>query len=201
MLTIMSLRTLTFVPPYVDRKTTAANKDKDKKKLVSHSSRAGLQTVLCFDALLQLVSGMDLQFEWDEVEAFVRQPDGSLFNWCERFCCFTHLLYGITFILIVLFFFVSLGGVCLSCLSAAYSLSVVVAAIAAMDLLVLAATGCCCRSLVCHLLVSAAAMDLLVLAAVGMAAPYVTQGLAYREYAWKYGASDGKQKPIVCYEV
>ncbi|KAF9617001.1 hypothetical protein IFM89_033071 [Coptis chinensis] len=39
--------------------------------------------------------GMDLQFEWDEVEAFVRQPDGSLFSWCERFCCFTHLLYGI----------------------------------------------------------------------------------------------------------
>ncbi|KAF9615453.1 hypothetical protein IFM89_023559 [Coptis chinensis] len=64
-----------------------------------------------------------------------------------------------------------------------------------------------------------AAMDLLVLAAVGMAvfvflaaeyatpqnslnqAPYVTQGLAYREYAWKHGASDGKPKPIVCYEV
>ncbi|KAF9613655.1 hypothetical protein IFM89_009543 [Coptis chinensis] len=42
--------------------------------------------------------GMDLQFEWDEVEAFVRQLDGSLFNWCERFCCFTHLLYGIVFV-------------------------------------------------------------------------------------------------------
>ncbi|KAF9621264.1 hypothetical protein IFM89_018481 [Coptis chinensis] len=62
------------------------------------------KTVLCFDALLQLVSRMDLQFEWDEVEAFVRQPDGSLFNWCERFCCFTHLLYGITFILTVFCF-------------------------------------------------------------------------------------------------
>ncbi|KAF9621377.1 hypothetical protein IFM89_020390, partial [Coptis chinensis] len=32
-------------------------------------------------------------------------------------------------------------------------------------------------------------------------APYVTQGLAYREYTWKHGASDGKLKPIVCYEV
>lgn len=41
------------------------------------------------------LSGMDLQFEWDEVEAFVRQPDGSLFSWCERFRCFNHLIYGI----------------------------------------------------------------------------------------------------------
>lgn len=39
--------------------------------------------------------GMDLQFEWDEVEAFVRQPDGSLFSWWERFRCFNHLIYGI----------------------------------------------------------------------------------------------------------
>ncbi|PIA42931.1 hypothetical protein AQUCO_02000404v1 [Aquilegia coerulea] len=39
--------------------------------------------------------GMDLQFEWDEDDAFVRQPDGSLFSWCERFRCFTHLIYGI----------------------------------------------------------------------------------------------------------
>ncbi|KAF8400964.1 hypothetical protein HHK36_014267 [Tetracentron sinense] len=39
--------------------------------------------------------GMDLQFDWDEVEAFVRQPDGSLFSWCERFRCFHHLIYGI----------------------------------------------------------------------------------------------------------
>ncbi|OVA11742.1 Anoctamin/TMEM 16 [Macleaya cordata] len=39
--------------------------------------------------------GMDLQFEWEEVEAFVRQPDGSLFSWCERFRCFIHLIYGI----------------------------------------------------------------------------------------------------------
>ncbi|KAF5186893.1 Anoctamin-like protein [Thalictrum thalictroides] len=39
--------------------------------------------------------GMDLQFEWDEDEAFVRQPDGSVFSWCERFRCFTHLIYRI----------------------------------------------------------------------------------------------------------
>lgn len=38
---------------------------------------------------------MDLQFEWEEVEAFVRQPDGSLFSWCERFHCYHHLIYGI----------------------------------------------------------------------------------------------------------
>ncbi|TXG68673.1 hypothetical protein EZV62_003608 [Acer yangbiense] len=39
--------------------------------------------------------GMDLQFEWDQVDAFVKQPDGSLFSWCERFQCYRHLIYGI----------------------------------------------------------------------------------------------------------
>ncbi|XP_039116444.1 anoctamin-like protein Os01g0706700 [Dioscorea cayenensis subsp. rotundata] len=39
--------------------------------------------------------GMDLQFEWDQVTAFVRQPDGSLFSWLERYNCFRHLIYGI----------------------------------------------------------------------------------------------------------
>ncbi|KAJ4771744.1 Anoctamin-like protein [Rhynchospora pubera] len=39
--------------------------------------------------------GMELQFEWDMVTAFVRQPDGSLFSWYERYSCFRHLLYGI----------------------------------------------------------------------------------------------------------
>ncbi|KAM1412437.1 hypothetical protein EV2_025628 [Malus domestica] len=39
--------------------------------------------------------GMDLQFEWEEVDAFVRQPDGSVFSWCERFRCYRHLIYGI----------------------------------------------------------------------------------------------------------
>lgn len=39
--------------------------------------------------------GMDLQFEWEEVKAFVRQPDGSLFSWCERFHCYQHIIYGI----------------------------------------------------------------------------------------------------------
>lgn len=40
-------------------------------------------------------SGIDLPFEWDELEAFVRQPDGSLFSWCERFHCYNHILDGI----------------------------------------------------------------------------------------------------------
>ncbi|XP_072993599.1 anoctamin-like protein Os01g0706700 isoform X2 [Typha latifolia] len=39
--------------------------------------------------------GMELQFEWDQVAAFVRQPDGSLFSWCERFNLFHYLMYGI----------------------------------------------------------------------------------------------------------
>ncbi|KAG1346397.1 anoctamin-like protein [Cocos nucifera] len=39
--------------------------------------------------------GMELQFEWDQVTAFVRQPDGSLFSWFERFRCFHHLIYRI----------------------------------------------------------------------------------------------------------
>uniref|UniRef100_A0A9I9DVC9 Anoctamin transmembrane domain-containing protein n=1 Tax=Cucumis melo TaxID=3656 RepID=A0A9I9DVC9_CUCME len=39
--------------------------------------------------------GMDLLFGLDEVDAFVRQPDGSLFSWCERFRCYHHLIYGI----------------------------------------------------------------------------------------------------------
>lgn len=39
--------------------------------------------------------GMDLLFELDEVDAFVRQPDGSLFSWSERFRCYHYLIYGI----------------------------------------------------------------------------------------------------------
>lgn len=39
--------------------------------------------------------GMELHFEWEEVEAFVRQPDGSLFSWSERFHCYHYLIYGI----------------------------------------------------------------------------------------------------------
>ncbi|XP_030972736.1 anoctamin-like protein At1g73020 isoform X3 [Quercus lobata] len=39
--------------------------------------------------------GMDLQFEWEEVDAFVKQHDGSLFSWFERFHCYNHLIYGI----------------------------------------------------------------------------------------------------------
>lgn len=38
--------------------------------------------------------GVDLQFEWEETEAFVRQPDGSLFSWWERLQCYKHLIYG-----------------------------------------------------------------------------------------------------------
>ncbi|KAL3632903.1 hypothetical protein CASFOL_025887 [Castilleja foliolosa] len=41
------------------------------------------------------LQGIDFPFEWDEAEAFVRLPDGSLFSWCERFRCYNHLIYGI----------------------------------------------------------------------------------------------------------
>lgn len=57
-------------------------------------------------------SGVDLQFDWEEVDAFVRQPDGTLFSWCERFRFYRHLIYGIvspflfnTFVLLHLSFF------------------------------------------------------------------------------------------------
>ncbi|KAI3786154.1 hypothetical protein L1987_45285 [Smallanthus sonchifolius] len=39
--------------------------------------------------------GVDLQFEWDEADAFIKQSDGSLFSWCERFRCYNHMIYGI----------------------------------------------------------------------------------------------------------
>ncbi|KAK2983843.1 hypothetical protein RJ640_008519 [Escallonia rubra] len=39
--------------------------------------------------------GVDLQFEWDDIDAFIRQPDGSLFSWCERFHCYRHIINGI----------------------------------------------------------------------------------------------------------
>ncbi|KAL4194479.1 hypothetical protein AMTRI_Chr05g59500 [Amborella trichopoda] len=39
--------------------------------------------------------GMDLQFESDQAAAFVRQPDGTLFSWSERFCCYNHLIYAV----------------------------------------------------------------------------------------------------------
>ncbi|KAJ0709640.1 putative anoctamin [Helianthus annuus] len=39
--------------------------------------------------------GVDLQFEWDEADAFIKQSDGSLFSWCERFRCYKHMIYGI----------------------------------------------------------------------------------------------------------
>ncbi|CAI0392035.1 unnamed protein product [Linum tenue] len=39
--------------------------------------------------------GIDLPFQWEDVNAFVRQPDGKLFSWCERFRCYQHMLYGI----------------------------------------------------------------------------------------------------------
>lgn len=45
--------------------------------------------------MLYSISGMDLQFELEEADAFVRQPDGSLFSWFERFHCYNHLIYGI----------------------------------------------------------------------------------------------------------
>jgi hypothetical protein len=45
--------------------------------------------------LLISVSGMELQFQSDQVAAFVRQTDGSLFSWRERYSCFRYLIYGI----------------------------------------------------------------------------------------------------------
>ncbi|KAL2937678.1 hypothetical protein RDABS01_021127 [Bienertia sinuspersici] len=39
--------------------------------------------------------GMDLAFDWDQVKAFARQADGSLFSWCERHHCYHHLIHGI----------------------------------------------------------------------------------------------------------
>ncbi|KAI7757327.1 hypothetical protein M8C21_031455 [Ambrosia artemisiifolia] len=39
--------------------------------------------------------GVDLQFQWDEAEAFTKQSDGSMFSWFERFRCYNHLIYGI----------------------------------------------------------------------------------------------------------
>ncbi|KAJ9568403.1 hypothetical protein OSB04_004369 [Centaurea solstitialis] len=39
--------------------------------------------------------GVDIQFEWDEADAFIRQADGSFFSWCERFRCYNHMIYGI----------------------------------------------------------------------------------------------------------
>uniref|UniRef100_A0ACD5VQ38 Uncharacterized protein n=1 Tax=Avena sativa TaxID=4498 RepID=A0ACD5VQ38_AVESA len=48
---------------------------------------------MCY--LLIFISGMELQFEWDQVAAFVTQPDGQLFSWRERFTCFRYLIYGI----------------------------------------------------------------------------------------------------------
>ncbi|GAB4850400.1 hypothetical protein Ancab_029705 [Ancistrocladus abbreviatus] len=39
--------------------------------------------------------GLDLPFECDQFEAFVRQTDGSLFSWCERYRCYHYLIYGI----------------------------------------------------------------------------------------------------------
>ncbi|KAI4329178.1 hypothetical protein L6164_021470 [Bauhinia variegata] len=39
--------------------------------------------------------GMDLQFQIEDLDAFVKQPDGSTFSWHERFQCYFHLIYGL----------------------------------------------------------------------------------------------------------
>ncbi|XLR27689.1 hypothetical protein S83_055589, partial [Arachis hypogaea] len=39
--------------------------------------------------------GMDLQFDMVEVDAFIKQPDGSLFSWYECFQCYCRLMHGI----------------------------------------------------------------------------------------------------------
>lgn len=44
---------------------------------------------------------MDLAFDWDQVKAFARQADGSLFSWCERHHCYHHLIHGIVSILLI----------------------------------------------------------------------------------------------------
>ncbi|XP_015866251.3 anoctamin-like protein At1g73020 isoform X2 [Ziziphus jujuba] len=60
---------------------------------------ASLETLGMAAAELQITKqtriGMELQFHWEEVKAFERQPDGSLFSWCERFYCYQHLIRGI----------------------------------------------------------------------------------------------------------
>lgn len=43
----------------------------------------------------QTYIGLDLPFEKEQVDAFVKQTDGSLFSWCERYRCYRHLIYGI----------------------------------------------------------------------------------------------------------
>ena len=57
----------------------------------------------CFTLCFLLSSGIDLPFDWDQVEAFARQGDGSLFSWCERYLCYHSLLYGIVSTLYILF--------------------------------------------------------------------------------------------------
>ncbi|CAM8880006.1 unnamed protein product [Rhodiola kirilowii] len=39
--------------------------------------------------------GMDLPYDWEESDAFVKHQDGSLFGWCDRYRCYQHLIYGI----------------------------------------------------------------------------------------------------------
>ncbi|XP_057828563.2 anoctamin-like protein Os01g0706700 isoform X2 [Cryptomeria japonica] len=38
---------------------------------------------------------MDIQFDWERRDAFVRQPNGTLFSWSERYQCLIHLSYGV----------------------------------------------------------------------------------------------------------
>ncbi|EPS62569.1 hypothetical protein M569_12221, partial [Genlisea aurea] len=38
--------------------------------------------------------GKIFPFEWDEAKAFARLPDGTLFSWSERYCCYNHIIYG-----------------------------------------------------------------------------------------------------------
>ncbi|KAH9300543.1 hypothetical protein KI387_012126, partial [Taxus chinensis] len=39
--------------------------------------------------------GMDIQFDWERRDAFVQQPNGSLFSWSERYQCLAHLIFGV----------------------------------------------------------------------------------------------------------
>lgn len=59
-----------------------------------HPSKKNCRLLVISEHII-LVSGVDLQFHWDEVEAYERQPDGSLFSWFERYCCYRHIIYGV----------------------------------------------------------------------------------------------------------
>ncbi|KAG5619069.1 hypothetical protein H5410_018893 [Solanum commersonii] len=80
----------------VQRAVVNKEQQKDRKNDVKGKTYELLvEGLLLISEHTVLVSGVDLQFHWDEVEASERQPDGSLFSWFERYCCYRHIIYGI----------------------------------------------------------------------------------------------------------